>query len=315
MLTPTEVHYVVGLLELVAESRTIDVELGAMIADVAADEERDVDVTVAYRGADGRRSVLRAIEVKHHRRPLDVTHVEQLSAKLGDMPSIGMRAIVSSSGYTEGAIAKAKAHGVELLALEPWTPEERGFAIDMSAMTRFGERGVVWKQARVEYFVDPPMSAGHELTEECTILAAGGAPAPSVPTVGDLTRRIAQLVGEDLTKALGPLPDGETLDVDKTIDLPDGPIIVLAGGSRHDVHSARVTGELRYIDLQRPLDLRLLRRVSDRVPIIGCGLAELSSGDLVGLTVTLATRTLSLIRVRHDQRAVRPIRHRLSVSR
>ena len=41
--------------------------------------------------------------------------------KLQDMPSVTYRAIVSTSGFTDGAIAKASAHGVELFVMKPCT--------------------------------------------------------------------------------------------------------------------------------------------------------------------------------------------------
>src|SRR6266496_2630630 len=41
--------------------------------------------------------------------------------KLKDMSSITARTIVSASGFTKPAVAKAQAHGVRLLHLRPWT--------------------------------------------------------------------------------------------------------------------------------------------------------------------------------------------------
>ncbi len=55
--------------------------------------------------------------VKHHKRPLDVTHVEQLCAKLNDMPEITNRGIISGSSYTKPAVRKAKRENVELFEL------------------------------------------------------------------------------------------------------------------------------------------------------------------------------------------------------
>lgn len=47
--------------------------------------------------------------------------MEQLCIKFEDMPNITHRAIVSASGYTAPAIAKAEAHNVELYILKSWT--------------------------------------------------------------------------------------------------------------------------------------------------------------------------------------------------
>jgi len=78
-----------------------------MVFDAVAEEERDVDVTVRAVGGDGSTSVFDGLEVKDHTRRLDVIHVEQLCAKLRDMPTIADRGIVSASGYTEAALRKA----------------------------------------------------------------------------------------------------------------------------------------------------------------------------------------------------------------
>jgi hypothetical protein len=106
MLTPTDVHFLVGLLTQISRPGGIELELGSMVFDAVAEEVRDVDITVRATGENGAISVFEGIEVKDHTRPLDVARVEQLCAKLRDMPEITDRAVVSASGYTEPAIRK-----------------------------------------------------------------------------------------------------------------------------------------------------------------------------------------------------------------
>lgn len=120
-LTPMLVQYLVGLCCLRWDPGAVDVTIGDMVLDEAADKERDVDVTVTVTESDGKRSAFKAYEVKRESSPLDVSDVEALCLKLLDMPSITDRAIVSSSGFTEGAKAKANHHGIDLFALRPWT--------------------------------------------------------------------------------------------------------------------------------------------------------------------------------------------------
>src|ERR1051326_7565329 len=107
MLTETDIHYLVGLLSLASQPDKVDVELGSKVLDVTTGEERDVDITVTVRD-DGGTAVFKGVEVKNHSRKLDATHVEQLAAKLNDMPCIAKRAIVSASGYYDPAIKKAE---------------------------------------------------------------------------------------------------------------------------------------------------------------------------------------------------------------
>lgn len=120
MLTPMMVQYLVGLCCLRHDPDAIDVTIGDMVLDEAAEKERDVDVTVTITDVNGEISAFKASEVKHEGNPLDVTAVEQLLMKLADMPKVTHRAIFSSSGYTDGARSKAQKHGVDLYTMLPW---------------------------------------------------------------------------------------------------------------------------------------------------------------------------------------------------
>jgi hypothetical protein len=121
MLTPMETQYLVGLCCLKTHPEAVDITVGDMVMDEAEEEERDVDVTVTLSEANGTKSAFKVFEVKKEKRRLDVTKVEQLCIKLNDMPSITHRAIVSSSGFANGAIKKAKKHNVDLFEFRPWT--------------------------------------------------------------------------------------------------------------------------------------------------------------------------------------------------
>ena len=121
MLTPMLVQYLVGLCCLRWDPDTIDVILGDMVLDSAAGKERDVDVTVTIAESPGVIRAFKAYEVKREENALDVADVEQLCQKLRDMPKVTHRAIVSASGFTDGALRKAAFHGVELYSIKPWT--------------------------------------------------------------------------------------------------------------------------------------------------------------------------------------------------
>src|SRR5437868_1805442 len=100
MLTPMLVQYLVGLCCLRRNPDAVDVTIGNLVLDTAADKARDVDITVTVPDADGSMRAFKAYEVKREGEPLDVSKVEQLCIKLRDMPSITHRAIVSASGFT-----------------------------------------------------------------------------------------------------------------------------------------------------------------------------------------------------------------------
>jgi hypothetical protein len=120
-LSPMLVQYLVGLCCLRWSADAVEVKLGEYIYDDAAEKERDVEVTVEVDAGPDERYAFMAYEVKREANPLDVKTVEQLAMKLKDMASITHRAIVSASGYTDGARKKAKKHGITLYQLEPWT--------------------------------------------------------------------------------------------------------------------------------------------------------------------------------------------------
>lgn len=121
VLRPMLVQYVVGLCCLRRDPNAVDVTIGDMVLDPAAGKERDVDVTVTIVDSPSDTTAFKAYEVKRESTPLDVGEVEGLCLKLIDMPRITHKAIVSSSGFTDGAKAKAARHGVDLYTFEPWT--------------------------------------------------------------------------------------------------------------------------------------------------------------------------------------------------
>ena len=79
MLSPTDVYYLVGLLTQISSPENVDIILGDMVHDNIADKDRDIDITVTYKNANGLISAFNGIEVKRHSLPLDVTHIEQLT--------------------------------------------------------------------------------------------------------------------------------------------------------------------------------------------------------------------------------------------
>lgn len=120
MLTPMMVQYLVGLCCLRHDPDAVEITLGDMVYDEAAQKTRDVDVTVMFKNDDDSLAAFKAVEVKKEAHPLDVATVEQLCLKFLDMPQITHRSIVSASGYTEAAKLKAKRHSVDLYTLKPW---------------------------------------------------------------------------------------------------------------------------------------------------------------------------------------------------
>jgi hypothetical protein len=114
-----ETQFLIGLLYCRMRPESLKIVLGDRVYDAAAEESRDVDVTVLT-GEELGAAAITGVEVKRERRPLDVAITEQLCAKLLDMPHLTERVIVSTSGFTGGAETKAKKRGVDLYELVDW---------------------------------------------------------------------------------------------------------------------------------------------------------------------------------------------------
>jgi len=150
-------QYLVGLCCLRRNPDAVDITVGDMVVDSAANKARDVDVTVTI--TEGSR--FKAYEVKAESERLDVAAVEQLCIKLRDMPKVTDRAIISTSGFTDGAISKARTHGVDLVVMEPWTtPMREHFEKFAEAgrpdefFSRFDSTLLIWADSEM-YFITP----------------------------------------------------------------------------------------------------------------------------------------------------------------
>ena len=301
MLTPTDVHYLVGLLTLVSSPESVEIMLGDLVFDEVAEEDRDVDVTVTYRDANGNISAFTGIEVKRHARPLDVGHVEQLCAKLNDMPDISRRAVVSASGYTQPAKRKAEARGVELLSLTPWSEEVEGFEhIQFSSDFTLEQHVLSWiAPPSIEFNPYQPLSEEiiREIKADSRILNHGEEGA-SVETAGQLYERLCasalqQLVNSDEVKAT---PPGSEINVNVIFN-ELGNAYLISGSSRIQVRQAVIAGTVTWVKHELKPEFKVIVRDGELKPYVGCAVAEMLQGNLIGFTVSRADRTLKLINV------------------
>src|SRR3989442_9387098 len=194
MLTPADIHYLLGFLTVMSSPDDVDIVLGDLVYDTAAGEERDVDVTVTYKDEDGLASVFSGIEVKKHGRPLDVTNVEQLATKLCDMPRVNRRAIVSASGYTKPALKKAAAHGVDLFILAEWTNTMEGFEhVKFPPWFNLQQRLFTWASPpHIDFIFDPEISDDmkSKIELDTPVLDSSGNVYPQCQSLRELSRNI-----------------------------------------------------------------------------------------------------------------------------
>lgn len=178
MLTPMMVQYLVGLCCLRHDPEAVDVTIGDMVLDDAAGKTRDVDVTVTITDSNGEVSAFKASEVKHEGKPLDVVAVEQLILKLADMPKVTHKAIFSTSGYTDGAQAKAKKHGVDLYSMLPWDrpiaedfPDFPGVGTPGEFLTHFQSSLLYWTESQ-SYFTASSGPASFSFENETPLFSS-----------------------------------------------------------------------------------------------------------------------------------------------
>lgn len=295
------VQYVVGLCCVRTNPESVDVILGDMVEDTAAAKPRDVDVTVTVKEDDGSLRAFKAYEVKREARPLDVTVVEQLSAKLRDMPAVTHRGIVSASGFTPAAIAKASAHEVELYAFQPWSvfpgdrmPSFRGESLPMS-IGSFESRLLRWGNPKVWlYGANAPPT--FTWTRGRSVCNAKGGKHAQYATIGSfidelLLQSTQLLLSADETSALlsrMPLEPiaiaGHTQVVQlgpqtHTLDVSSYSIFLSFENRLAKIESVTITGDLQWEASVVSPQYYIMERVPSGEPFAGAAIAEYGTPD------------------------------------
>jgi hypothetical protein len=316
MLTPTDVHFLIGLLTQITRPDGVELELGNMVFDAVAEEDRDVDITVRAFGEDGGVSVFEGIEVKDHTRPLDVAHIEQLCSKLGDMPAITEKAIVSASGYTQAAIKKARHNGVALYSLIPWTAPVEVATVTLIPNFEYVESGYRWVEGPHVHFspkLQIPESLTQRLTPDTPVFDKNGNPLAEPSTYQAFADRLASRAA-NLAEQEGhrlEMASGEKKPVSFNITLSDEPFALIAD-ERISLADVIVSGVIEYVEQTRAPLCKILVRLEDQCPIVACAVFEMNPGNLGGLAFD-GNRQFRFLNIPVADRLLRKIyRRRLS---
>lgn len=303
MLSPTDIHYLVGFLYLASGREDITVVLGEKVPDEASESSRDVDVVIATVASHG----LLGVEVKDESRALDTPLVEGLCQKLNDMPSLSRRAIVSTSGYTAPALRKAERHHVECLRLVRGHPP-RFQTIDLSQLPSFTVSYPEWKRGP-----HVALAPSLVLTEEQRRSLGKNPPVRfatgEVVALQDLPHRIAHVVTSKYDP--GPVPQGP-INLSADLELQDSPTVLL-GDHSFVIPNAQVTGVLDWSTEVVPTRDSCYLMAPDGTPFAASVLVAIRTG-LFGLTVATNSQALRMFHLPESLRAIRPIRHLLSSS-
>jgi hypothetical protein len=301
MLTPVDVHHLVGLLSVPAGSENVEVVPGA----------GDLDVTITARDRDGHVTAFHGIEAPGHDRPLDVADVDQLCARLKEMPGPTSHAIVSASGYTKPAIRRARHH-----AVIPWSFE----ALDDSPS---GIDEVRWFE-----FVGRPQVTFRRVDRRESSYLDGNLPVrlhdgsqnASLRTVADWAAHVVAgainrvIDGEQFQPRLSRLTDG-AVDTFGSVAVTFEQHL-LFGPPEHSfaIDAAFVTGAIACRTSTTKLDFRILVEEGADVPFAGCGIAVLPKGNLVALSTSNIAKTVNVLNVPLTARLKKQITLRRTIS-
>ncbi|MCU0648857.1 MAG: hypothetical protein MUF00_12725 [Gemmatimonadaceae bacterium] len=295
------VQYLVALCCIRATPGAVNVIVGDMVHDDAAEKTRDVDVTVTVAEPDGVLRAFMAYEVKREGQTLDVATVEQLSAKLRDMPSLTHRAIVSTSGFSAPAIKKASAYGIELYTMKPWVrpladqfppfpgigrPED--FLKGQSAL-------LYWVNYSIQLIAPTADSAFGYATGE-TVYTKTGKPHPAYRTCGklqsDLLLRSTEVLlslepAKTVLQAFPFLPMPSDPEVvaspawphTHTIDVSQDKVFLKLKDSLVQLDRVNISGNLQWRRKTVVPDFLILENVSDSTVFAGAAVTEVGSAD------------------------------------
>jgi hypothetical protein len=291
------VQYVVGLCCLRRHPDAVDITVGDMVHDAAASKDRDVDITVTLEEADGAVRAFKAYEVKREGEPLDVASIEQLCMKLRDMPKVTHRAVVSASGFTDGAIAKATAHSVDLFVLKPWKPEGQDAPSVAHAprISSFSSHLLCWVDWSV-HLLAPNGPQSFTYNDAAPLFRHDGA---AHGLFGDLAKLLDALLlrsteilfllepAQTIARAfpLEPVADNDSLEVGPawphthTLDVTRDEVFLAFGDRLAQLRSVTISGRLQWQRRRPPLECHILEDVSRREPFAGAALAEWGSPD------------------------------------
>lgn len=297
MLNPMLVQYLVGLCCLRYDPDAVEVTIGDMVLDEAAEKERDVDITVTIVDENGEISAFKASEVKHEGKPLDVGAVEQLILKLNDMPKVTHKAIFSTSGYTNGARKKAASHSVDLYTLQPWEnriendfPDFPGVGTPREFLSHLSSSLLCWPQCKLSITGGPGAPTSFTINEEDRIYAHNGSAHQAYPTFGAYLHALllksteilynlepAQTILHTFPYGLheqGDLFLGPAWPHTHTLDVRADEVYANVGeGVPFRLDSITISGHLQWQRRNPKIEFNILRRVTDNAVFAGAAVA------------------------------------------
>lgn len=143
------------------------------VMEIASQERREVDV-VAFGKVAGHQSAV-FIECRDWKRPQDVQWVEQARTKFDDLGA-NVKILVSSSGFTKTALAKATRYGIKTITTGEVTPEFVGKVVNSADSAQYWH-WVTLVQKAIVVITRDGVTQQQELPGNVPILYADGSEA------------------------------------------------------------------------------------------------------------------------------------------
>ncbi len=300
MLTPNDIHYIVGILCKLTTPDNVSIVLGDMVYDQASEKDRDIDITISYKNDLNEEVSFIGLEVKDEKRPLGSPEVEQLCIKFKDMHSVIRGGIVSASGYSEPAIRKAKYHGIDLYEFKDWN-----FRGGELSHLKFSENFCLHET--VIEWISPPnfkyIMNGLGDTDENVMLLSNqriiftcGDSTNSPKTVEKLTINLINkaLKSQSLKETIDNADIGDEIPVNVSIEIQDPPFFVFNDKQIH-LQRLYINGTLRKVVRQNKTVFKILVKYDDNDYQVGTAISEMSNGMLIGLTTSNEDKSVNLI--------------------
>jgi len=312
------VQYVVGLCALRNNTDAVDVTVGDLVLDTAARKRRDVDVTVTLKEEDGSTRAFKAYEVKQEGKPLDVASVEQLCAKLRDMPDVTHRAIVSATNFSDGAINKAAAYDVALFVLKPWTkpiaeqfPDFPNVGRPDDFLRSFESSLLYWIDVQLHVFISYSQPIIWDASTP--VFTARGGRHRKIANMGQLTNAMLQRSTEILfqlqpaqtvlrTFPCSSVPNVEDFEAGPawphthTLQVESDKCFLKFDDKFYIIHTVTINGNLQWRKRKRIPQFYVIEDVSGHEVFAGAALADYGSDDgkMFAMIFPAKSRTLGL---------------------
>jgi hypothetical protein len=307
MLSNTDLHLLAGLLITSRKPDCVEIDIADLLRDEDGQSYRDICIKVLTSESGPIAAAFAAVEAKIHERRIDTTHFDRLSRTLNEIPGPIERAIVSSSGFTDPAIAKAQQLGLSLYLLESQSKQQielSGIKIPPNCELDFDEPRWEWVSHGQVVFrptEDIPPEELARFSPSLTIVdSAQGTVVSGLTLMQYFESIMCRPAREILGAQADTMPDGEA-SIILRINLQDRPV-VLVNNRRVSFDQIRVDAVLRRQTARRNTVFSMLRNQKTQQPYGSAAIAEYSNNNLLGLVRQADYRTQIVVIPPHDRR-------------